>query len=178
VKSVFPVLAIGLLALVAQGGIATFVPPPYCPNLALLVAIAIGLHWPDMAGGLAVVTVLGYSTDLVSGSLMGQHAFIWLFVCASARIASRRLNLRGALPLAAFAAGVTFFFAGTQLFLTDLLMESSATLGWRGFLDVAKHAFANAVFAPAVSALMAHLLAWAIEDDTRQLELSPGRARI
>lgn len=177
-KSVSIVLAAGILALVAQGGIGTFLPPPWCPNLGLLVVIGLGLHWPGLASGLLLATALGYATDLVSGSLMGQHALVWLFVFSAARLAGRRVNLRGAVPLASFAAGTTFFLAGAQLSLIGLFADVPSTLGWGGFADVARHALANAAVAPLASIGMAALLSWAGEDETRRLELSPTRSTL
>ena len=38
-------IAAGLLALVLQGALATLLVPPWCPDLVLLVLIAIALRW-------------------------------------------------------------------------------------------------------------------------------------
>ncbi len=56
-------LGVGVLALVLQGAVATIVPPPLCPDFALLVVIAIALHWQRAASGLLLAFTLGYAAD-------------------------------------------------------------------------------------------------------------------
>ncbi|HKK50298.1 MAG TPA: hypothetical protein VKA74_01865, partial [Myxococcota bacterium] len=70
-KSFLAILALGLLALIGQGALARLLPPPWCPDIAWLVVVALGLRWPHFLSGLLLAVLLGYAMDLVSGSLMG-----------------------------------------------------------------------------------------------------------
>ncbi len=51
-KRASTLLGLGVAVLVLQGALATVLPPPWCPDLALLVLIGIGLRWSGLAGGL------------------------------------------------------------------------------------------------------------------------------
>ena len=84
------VLALGLLAVIVQGAVAVVLQPPWCPDFALLVVLAIGLRWPGFTSGLLLVSALGYAADIVSGGLRGGHALLRMFVFVSARLAARR----------------------------------------------------------------------------------------
>ena len=88
-KATLAVLLLGFAALVVQGALARTIPPPWCPDLALLVVIGVGLRWPGFLAGLLIAVPLGYAMDLLSGSLMGQHAFMRLVTYMIAAVASR-----------------------------------------------------------------------------------------
>ena len=168
----------GLIALVAQGALATIVRPPYCPDLALLAVIAIGLHWEGLASGLVMSALLGYATDLLSGSLLGQHTLLRLFAFAAARLGSQQLNLRGALPLAVFTSGGTLLYAACALALTSVF-STAASLAWSGVGDLVVHAFVNALFAPLASSMVRGLCVRLGEEDASRRSLRfepPGRA--
>jgi rod shape-determining protein MreD len=164
----------GWAALVVQGAVSTFLPPPYCPDLGLLVVIAIGLCWERASSGLLLAFALGLAADTMSGSLLGQHALLRLAAYVASRLASRQLNLRGALPLAVFAAGLTLLDALAVLALTSFFTGSgSPGLGW--FVDALQHGLVNAALAPAVSVLVERVGVWAGADDgsRRPLRLEP-----
>ena len=97
-KSALVVLVLGLGALIVQGAIARMIAPPWCPDLAWLVVIGIGLRWPSFLSGVLLAVTLGYSMDLVSGSLMGQHALLRLVSYLAAALAARQLDLSGGVP--------------------------------------------------------------------------------
>ena len=121
-KRASTLLGLGLAALVLQGALATLLPPPWCPDLALLVLIGIGLRWQGFAGGLLLAALLGFATDLLSGSLLGQHALLDLFAFSGTVIAARQLNLRGTWPLAFFALVVTFLYGLVMLAITGFFV--------------------------------------------------------
>ncbi len=166
----------GLVALMAQGAVATFLPPPFCPDLALLVVLVLGLRWEGVASGLLMAALLGYATDMLSGSLLGQHALLRLFVFAGARLASSQLNLRGALPLSIFAAGVSLAYGGALLGLTGFF-AAPAVPSWSWFADLVEHALVNAIVAPAVYSAVEWIALWSGEDEAgrRPLRLEPRR---
>lgn len=162
-KRVSALLGLGVAALVVQGAFATLVPPPACPDLALLVLIGIGLRWERLAGGLLLAVFLGYATDLLSGSLLGQHALLDLFAFAGTGIAARQLNLRGSWPLAFFAAGVVFVYGLLMLAITGFFVGGAELrLGWLGSQLV--HALVSGACAPSVSALVGRASGWADDD--------------
>jgi rod shape-determining protein MreD len=169
---------LGWMALVVQGAVSTFLPPPYCPDLGLLVVIAIGLSWERAASGLVLAFALGLTADMMSGSLIGQHALLRLAAYTAARLASRQLNLRGALPLAVFAGALSIVDAFAVLALTTFFTGSgSVGLGW--IVDALQHGLVNAALAPSVSVLVERAGVWAGADDgsRRPLRLEPrGRA--
>ena len=69
-KSIGALFAIGVLSLVVQGALGRTIPPPWCPDLAWLVVVGIGLRWPHFLSGVVLAVALGYGMDLLSGSLM------------------------------------------------------------------------------------------------------------
>jgi rod shape-determining protein MreD len=149
VRSAVGLAVLGIAALVIQGGVATFLPPPYCPDFAFLVVLGIGLLWDRPVAGLALATFLGYCADLVSGTLFGQHALMRLFVFATARLASRRVNIRGSLPLGFFAAGGSVIYGLAMMGVSDFFTGSSTlSASWLG--DLLRHAIVNALAAPLI----------------------------
>jgi rod shape-determining protein MreD len=171
VKSALACLLLGAGALVLQGSLALLLPPPACPDLGLLVVVALALHWRGELGGLVLAALLGYAADLVSGSLLGEHAFLRLVVYAIARLASRQLNLRGAFPLACFVFAATCAYA-LGVSALGSLFGAGAPLGLGRAPALAAHAAINAALAPAVSRSVEALLRRAGEDDVRRRPLS------
>jgi cell shape-determining protein MreD len=164
VKQALALLAAGLLALVVQGALATLLVPPWCPDLALLVLIGIGLRWEGGAGGLLLAATLGYATDLLSGSLLGQHAILALFAFSSTRIATRHLNLQGPWPLAFFAACVSLLFGFAMLAITGFFV-GGAQLAWGWLAAQLIHAAVTGAFAPGISAAVGRLADWVADDE-------------
>ncbi|MGH0035221.1 MAG: rod shape-determining protein MreD [Myxococcota bacterium] len=165
---------LGWLALVVQGAASTLLPPPYCPDLGLLVVIAVGLTWERASSGLLLAFAIGLTADMLSGSLLGQHALLRLVAYLASRLASRQLNLRGALPLAVFAGAFTVLDALLVLALTSFFTGSGA-LGLEWVVDALQHGLVNAALAPAVSVGVERLGVWSGADDgsRRPLRLEP-----
>ena len=163
-KQAAVLFAAGVVALILQSALAVALPHPFCPDLALLVVIAIGLFWEPLPSGFALAAGIGYATDILSGSLLGQHALLRLLSFAAARLGGRQLNLRGALPLMVFAAGLTIVYAaalqGVLAFFTGSAAELAANIG-----RTLAHAISNAIAAPFVAALVEGLCGWAGDDE-------------
>ncbi len=160
-------IALGLLggfALIVQGALATFVSPPYCPDFALLAVVAIGLRWRGLALGLCLAALLGFAADLLSGSLMGQHALLRVIAFTSAYFAGRQLNLKGSLPLVVFAAAVTVVY-GAFLFVISTFFVGSTQFAWGWLLDLLQHAAINGVVAPLVLSLVVRVASLAGEGE-------------
>jgi rod shape-determining protein MreD len=150
VKRVLGLLVVGTLAAMLQGAVAGFIPARFCPDLGFLIAVAIGLCWRSTAGGLVVAASLGFVADLLSGSLLGQHALLRVLAFGAARLPSRNLNLRGPLPQALFVAGLTAANAVAVGALTTFF-SPGAGFGVAALGDLPAHACVNAVFAPFVT---------------------------
>jgi rod shape-determining protein MreD len=163
VKRVLTLLGVGLAALVAQGVLGTVLPPPWCPDLALMVLIGIGLRWRGIAAGLVLAALLGYATDLLSGSLFGQHALLDLFAFSATVIATRQLNLRGSWPLAFFAVGMTLAYGFAMLAVTGFFVGGvELSLGW--LVAQLIHSAITGAFAPAISSLVGRASSWADDE--------------
>jgi cell shape-determining protein MreD len=176
VKRIAALAAVGLLALMVQGALTLFVPARWIPDAGLLVVVAAALWLRSAAGGLVVAALLGYATDLLSGSLLGQYVLLRIAAYGAARFASRRLNLRGPLPLALFGALLSLADAAALGALSSFVAaaEGSRIAGLGALLP---RAFANGLAAPAVAAGARRLLAWAGEDEggQRSVRLIPRK---
>jgi rod shape-determining protein MreD len=174
VKRTLALLLIGIAAPVLQGAANTFIPARFTPDLGFLIAIALGLHWRSAAGGLALSAALGFVADLLSGSLVGEHALLRMLAFGAARFASRHLNLRGPLPQAIFV----FFFTGVNVLgigLLNTFFTSGGGFDMVALRDLLSHAAINALFAPLVSQAV-EVVAIALGDDEggrRLLNLAP-----
>ena len=173
-KRTLALLLIGIAAPVVHGAANTFVPARFTPDLGFLIVIALGLHWRSAAGGLVISAVLGFVADLLSGSLLGEHALLRLLAFGVARFASRHLNLRGSLPQAIF---VLFFTAVNVLgiALLNTFFTSGGGFDRMTLRDLLPHAAINALFAPLVSRVV-EAVATTLGDDEggrRLLSLEP-----
>ena len=72
----FATLGLGLFFIVLRGILPVLLPWPACPDLPLLLVLALGLHWSGWLSGFGIVVVLGYVADFTSGSLLGEHALL------------------------------------------------------------------------------------------------------
>ena len=142
-KSTLAVVALGLLALIVQGALARAVPPPWCPDLAWLVVVGIGLRWPGFVSGFVLSIVLGFAMDAVSGSLDGQHALLRGISYLAAAIAARQLDLSGGIPIAllTFALSVAYglgVVATRSVFLgpEEIGLETAAVAVAQGFVHM------------------------------------------
>lgn len=175
-KTLLVLIGVGGAALVVQGGIATFLPPPWCPDFAFLIVLAMGLVWDAPVAGLFVAALLGFGADLLSGSLLGQNALFRLLLFVAARTASRRVNIRGAVPLACFVAAATVVYGLGMVAITSTYMGGSG-LGWSGLADLLRHAAVNALFASPMLLGVQSAVAWASDSDAgrRYVRLDAGQ---
>lgn len=164
-------LAVGVLALMVQGVAAQVVPARLLPDLGLLFVIGIALSVRSAALGVLLAALLGYTTDLLSGSLLGQHALLRMFAYAAARFGSARLNLRGPLPQVVF---VVILSVAHAVLLAALLAFFVPHLGspLLSLRDLAPHALLNGLAAPLVTQAVGALAARLGDDDgTRPMRL-------
>ena len=164
----------GLAALVMQGALATLIPPPWCPDLVLLVLVGIGLRWERAPRGLVLAALIGYATDLLSGSLLGQYALRDLAVFGGTMLATRQLNLRGALPLSFFAASLTLVCGVAMLAITGFFVGGvEVRVRWLSAQLI--HAMVAGAFAPFVSAAVGRLFDRFGDQEAGQMPMTVGR---
>lgn len=135
-------VALGLVALLLQGGIATLVPRAFVPDLAFLVVVTCGLHLPGVRG-LLVAAWLGYTADLLSGAPLGEHALLWVGLWGLTGVVNRRLDLRRIPPLMVASAAFTVAETAAFVFLHGAVVGRSVvdvtlfvTLGWQILANV------------------------------------------
>lgn len=138
-------VAMGLAALIVQGALTLFVPAPWCPDLGFLAVVAVGIALED-ADGLLVSATLGYFADLLSGSLLGQHALLRTCAWGATRIANRRLNLMRTLPRFVFVVCLSFA-NGIALAVLTRMLGAGAPFGLTFLGDLVIHALVTAVCA-------------------------------
>lgn len=173
-KPVLVILVLGALAPMIQGVAGAVIPARFFPDLALLFTLALGLCWRGTGGGLLLAASLGYLTDLLSGALLGQHVLLRVLAFGAARLGARQLNLRGPLPLASFAFGLTLANALALGGLTEFF-SSGLGGGLAAPADLWSQALINAVCAPFAVRGMEWLLARLSPDESgrRLLSLEP-----
>ena len=174
VRRAVGLFALGFVALLAQGTLATLMPVWAFPDVVFLVVVGMAVAVGGVES-LLVAALLGYSLDLLSNALLGQHALLLVLASAATRIANLQLNLMRTLPRVAFVAGLTVCLdlghAGlARLFGAGVGVDSE-------FLrQVAVHAAINATVAPFVVALVQRVsgvLAGEEEPQRRTLRVQP-----
>ena len=167
--------ALSLLALIVQASAGRVLAPQWCPDLGLLVVVGFGLSLRSAATGTALAALVGYLSDLLSGSLLGQHMLLRMAAFGAARIGSRRLNLRGPVPLAIFAAALSAAH-GLALWALVTFFASGAAPPWPPVGDFFAQAVVNGLLAPLVAAGVA----WVCqllgdEEGARLMRLEPRK---
>ncbi len=165
---------LGLLVIVSSGALGLFLPPHWRPDLGLLLVVAVALSWRSSSGGVLLAAVFGFFADLLSGTLLGQHALLHLLAYAAARLGSSQLNLRGVLPQAAFVALLTVVHAGVVAASTAFFVPGVA-FALPALGAVAAQALVNAVCAPLVTGGVGFVVGHLSPDDVtrRLLRLEP-----
>lgn len=139
-------LALGLAVLVVQGTLATFMPIHLLPDMVFLVVVGAAIAVGGMEG-LAAAALLGWSMDLVSGALTGQHALLLSLAYTATRVANLQLNLLRALPRLSFVAGLSLAYDLGHALLAQGFAGAPAP-GWTFLGHALFHAVANALCAP------------------------------
>jgi len=164
VKRLLLTWGLGVALLLFQSVLLRFLPFPWCPDLLLLLTMALGLQWTARVSGLVLVTALGFCADFLSGSLLGQHVLVYLASFGGTALLSRRLNLRGALPLALFAAMVTVLAAAVA-WSSSMLLAGASLPAAAWFAALVLHSLVNATLAPGICTGTAVWLSWLSGED-------------
>lgn len=144
-RAALAVLGLALAGLVLQSAAATELPAHAIPDLGLLVTVAGALLLPAVPG-LAVAAAAGFAADVLSGSLLGQHALLRLLEFAGVRALGGQLDLLRAGPFVALALGVTLVDALGMAGLSRLFLGAAPSLP-RALALVAAQLVANAALA-------------------------------
>ena len=166
-------IGLGLLGMMAHSVAALVVPARFLPDVGLLLVVAVALSVRSPVLGVLFAVLFGYTTDLLSGTLLGQHVLLRLGVYGVARVVSARINLRGPLPLALFVLILSVIHACALWALAAFFLPGGVVApGVLG--DLVPHAVANALLAPVVTAPVAVIARSLGDDDTgRPLRLEP-----
>ena len=174
-KRALALAVLSLLVLIVQASAGRVLAPQWCPDLGLLVVVGFGLSLRSAATGTALAALVGYLSDLLSGSLLGQHMLLRMAAFGAARIGSRRLNLRGPVPLAIFAAALSAAH-GLALWALVTFFASGRAPPWPPVGDFFAQALVNGLLAPLVAAGVA----WVCqllgdEEGARLMRLEPRK---
>ena len=116
-------LVLGWLAALVQSALAHLLPGWVVPDLSLLVTVAAASAL-EPGFGLVVAAGIGLGVDMISGSWLGQFAFLRLVELALARLVAAQLDLRRGVPLMVFAFALVGFDGLAQVGLGRLLLGS------------------------------------------------------
>jgi rod shape-determining protein MreD len=175
VKRALVLAGLSFVALVVQAAATRVVAAQWCPDLGLLIVVAFGLALRSPATGVVLAAVVGYLSDLLSGSLLGQHMLLRMFAFAAARVGSRRLNLRGPVPLAIFTAALSAGH-GVALWALAAFFASGPAPALPPAGDFVAQAVVNGLLAPFVAAVVVRLCqALGDEEGARLMRLEPRK---
>ena len=173
-KSTFAVLAVGLAALVIQGGLARALPPPWCPDLAWLVVVGLGLRWPGFVSGFVLAAILGFAMDAVSGSLVGQHALLRVVSYLAAAIAGRQLDLSSGISVSLLTFALSLAY-GFGVVATRSVFLGPESIGLEVVAIAVAQGFVNMLCASPIVGIVERIVnRFADEELSRRGALSPG----
>jgi hypothetical protein len=171
------IAALGVLIFLVpmfQSAVTPYLSAALCPDLSLLLVMALALCWRSSASGLLLAATSGVAVDLFSGGLAGQHVLLQILTFVLVRVVSVHVNLLGSLPQMLFAALMT---AGNALGLmaTTAFFSPGTGAGLVAAGLLAVHASVNALVAPLVIWGVARLVGWLSADDAgrRVVRLEP-----
>lgn len=151
-------LAAGVIALALESALLAQLPPAAVPGFSLLFPIAAALLLGPLEGVL-VSAALGFGADMLSGALLGQHAFLRLVEFAVVRAAVGQFDLVRPLPFTLFAFAIALADAAGSAALIEFFLGSFDPDA-RSLATVALRALATAAAAPLVLALARRVAAW------------------
>lgn len=161
--------AAGVIGLAAESALLAQLPFALVPALALLFPIAAALLLGP-ASGLVVSTALGFGADVLSGALLGQHAFLRLIEFVVVRAATRQFDLVRPVPFALFAFAVALADAAGSAALIAFFLGDFAPDA-RSLGLVAVRALTTAAAAPLVLGLARRVVAWGSGDAEGRREM-------
>ena len=156
---------IGLLGVALQAMLAAQLPMGQ-PDLSLLGALAAALVLGP-AEGLIVACVLGFGADMVSGSMMGQHAFVRVIEFAVVRGFAGQLDLRRIAPQIVVGFALSLLDAALMAGVSLLFIPSFA-VAWSALGGLTARATMTGIAAPFVGRLARTVTEWLSETEARR----------
>ncbi len=169
IRRALALAALALAALILQSVATAVLPPGWAPDLALLLAIAAAVCASPLEG-LLLATGVGYGADLLSGSLLDQHALQRLAVFTATRAVSAQFHLKRGLPLAVCAVCITVADAAGTAGLS-WLFHGDPLVGLHAPRQLATRALVNALCAPAVMGVLEAVLDLLVEREARRRDV-------
>ncbi len=174
-KRALVLAGLSLLALIVQAAAGRVLAQQWCPDLGLLVVVGFAVSVRSTATGIGLAALVGYLSDLLSGSLLGQHMLLRMVAFGAARVGSRRLNLRGTVPLAIFGAALSVGH-GLALWALVSFFAVGATPPWPPARDFVAQGIVNGLLAPFVAAGVTWLVqALGDEEGAKLMRLEPRK---
>jgi rod shape-determining protein MreD len=160
---------VGIAALVVQGALAALLPPALVPDLGLLVTVIAAVEAPAILA-LALAALLGYGTDYLSGTLLGEAALLRVLTFATTRFVSAQFHLERPLPLAGLCVAVAFVEPLGTAALSSLFAGASP-FGWEALPTIACRAAIAGALAPVVQPIVSGALLGLGDGDPRRREV-------
>jgi rod shape-determining protein MreD len=172
-KRILVLAALGVLGPILQGAISPFLPRGLCPDGGLLLVVAIGLTLRSTLSGVLLAAWVGFVSDLLSGSLLGQHAIARVCAFGVARLAGLQMNLQGGFGQIVLTGAVTIVCSGLLAGLTAFFTAGAAA-PMASPMEIARHAAVNAICAPLAVAFVSRVIrGMGDQDGRRVLPLEP-----
>jgi len=169
IRPALALTAVGIAALVVQGALAALLPPALVPDLGLLVTVIAAVEAPALLA-LALAAGLGYGTDYLSGTLLGEAALLRIVTFAGTRFVSAQFHLERPLPLAGLCLAVALLEPLGTAALSSLFAGASP-FGWDALPTLATRAVLAAALAPFVHAVVSGALLGLSEGEARRREV-------
>ncbi len=157
---------LGLFGVAIQAIAADAFSAQLVPDLSLLAALAAALVLGP-AEGMIVAFTLGLGSDMVSGSLLGQHAFVRVIEFVMVRGFASQLDLRRFVPQVAVGFVLSLVDAALMGGVS-LLFVSAFTVAWNEIGGLLARALLTGAAAPAVGQLARATTAWLSETEARR----------
>ena len=172
-KKILVLGALGVLGPIVQGAVSPYLPRGLCPDAGLLLVVAIGLVLRSTLSGVLLAAWVGFVSDLLSGSLLGQHAIARVGAFGVARLAGLQMNLQGGFAQIVLMGAVTIVSSALLAGLTEFF-SSGATAPMASPMEIGWHAAVNALCAPIAVAFVGRVVrGLGDEDGRRVLPLEP-----
>ena len=158
--------AIGLLGVAGQAMLVAGFGSGWVPDLSLLAVIAAALVLGP-SEGLIVACVLGFGADMVSGSPLGQHAFVRVIELTVVRGFAGQLDLRRVVPQAVLGFAVSLLDSALLAGVSFLFVPTFA-VAWSELGGLVARAAVTGLAAPAVGSLARTVIEWLSETEGRR----------
>jgi cell shape-determining protein MreD len=168
-RALAALLALGFAALAAQGALAALLPAALAPDLGLLLVLSASVAAPTVPAML-LASAVGYGTDLLSGTLLGEHALLRLLEFAATRFVSAQFHLERGLPLATFCLAIGCLDA-LGLAAVSALFSGASPLGLDALPAAGVRAAVGAALVRGVHRVVSGVLALLVEPDARKREV-------